>query len=250
MGTQDKRKIRRRRKVHKKHCPDKAVRPRLYVQTAVIAVGILLLAGMTFAWYTWRERAADSKDAEVMEPYYLYLRDETDTQMVRLAVDSVFSGETKKIYFCVSNGPNAESMGSMGGGNFDYTMEIACTENLPLTFRIFELDSFEEGAMAAGTQLNPEADVSDERRKAVFGDIATNSIVNRGKYETYSNGKDGNKLHLSTGIDSNGTETYMSRFFRLEIGCDADSFDKYRKETDVIYLLVRAEQPKPVKQSE
>ena len=71
MGTQDKRKIRRRRKVHKKHCPDKAVRLRLYVQTAVIAVGILLLAGMTFAWYTWRERAADSKDAEVMEPYYL-----------------------------------------------------------------------------------------------------------------------------------------------------------------------------------
>ena len=170
--------------------------------------------------------------------------------MVRLAVDSVFSGETKKIYFCVSNGPNAASMGSMGGGNFDYTMEIACTENLPLTFRIFELDSFEEGAMAAGTQLNPEADVSGERRKAVFGDIATNSIVNRGKYETYINGKDGNKLHLSTGIDSNGTETYMSRFFRLEIGCDADSFDKYRKETDVIYLLVRAEQPKPVKQSE
>ena len=241
----------RRKKVHKKSHSKRPLR--LPVQLGVIAAGLLLCIGAAFAWYTWLERAADSKDADVMEPYYLYLRDEKDKEMVRLALDSLFAGETKNLYFCVSNGPNAESgtMGAMGGGNFDYTMELVYTQNVPLQFKLYELDSFDDTAIANGGKLlNKEADQSAARYEAVFGDIAVDDIVNRGKYDTYIHDENGKKLHLATGTDANGRETYMSRYFRLEVTCTAATFDNYRKETDMIYLLVKAEQPKPAKLTE
>ena len=240
----------KRKKVHKK--VHRRHRLRIPVQLVVVLVGLLVCIGGTFAWYTWLERAADSKDAEVMEPYYLYLRDENDTEMVRLALDSLFAGETKNLYFCVSNGPNEESgtIGEMGGGNFDYTMELVYTQNVPLTFKLYELDSFEDTAMAdGGTLLTVNEDKTAERHQAMFGNISVDDIVNKGKYDTYINGKDGEKLHLETGM-VDGKETYMSRYFRLEVTCDAKSFDNYRKETDMIYLLVKAEQPKPTKRTE
>ena len=240
----------KRKKVHKK--VHRSHRLRIPVQLVVVLVGLLVCIGGTFAWYTWLERAADSKDAEVMEPYYLYLRDENDTEMVRLALDSLFAGETKNLYFCVSNGPNEESgtIGEMGGGNFDYTMELVYTQNVPLTFKLYELDSFEDTAMAdGGTLLTVNEDKTAERHQAMFGNISVDDIVNKGKYDTYINGKDGEKLHLETGM-VDGKETYMSRYFRLEVTCDAKSFDNYRKETDMIYLLVKAEQPKPTKRTE
>lgn len=236
-------------KLHKSIPMLKGIRGRMRMQVLILLFGVLLLAGITFAWYTWRERAADSKEVEVMEPYYLYLRDKNDAEMVRLAVDSLFPGETKTIYFCVSNGPNEEneSIGTMGGGDFDYTMELIYTQNLPLNFSLFELgDSFSEGTGNEGL-LTP-TDVSGERYKEVFGDdMSVAGIVNKGKYQSYVTGKDGNKLHLSTGKGNDGKDVYMSRFFRMEISCTADTFDQYRKETDMIYLLVKAEQPEPVK---
>ena len=229
----------RRKKVHKKSHSKRPLR--FPVQLGVIAAGILLCIGATFAWYTW------------MEPYYLYLRDEKDKEMVRLALDSLFAGETKNLYFCVSNGPNAESgtMGAMGGGNFDYTMELVYTQNVPLQFKLYELDSFDDTAIAGGgKELSAETEQSAARHQAVFGDIAVDDIVNRGKYDTYIHDENGEKLHLATGTDANGKETYMSRYFRLEVTCTAATFDNYRKETDMIYLLVKAEQPKPAKLTE
>ena len=247
----EKEQAKKRKKVHKK--VHRRHRPRIPVQLAVALMVLLVCIGGTFAWYTWLERAANSKDAEVMEPYYLYLRDEKDKEMVRLALDSLFAGETKNLYFCVSNGPNAESgtMGAMGGGNFDYTMELVYTQNVPLTFKLYELDSFDDTAIAGGgTLLNKEADQSAARHEAVFGTIAVDDIVNRGQYDTYIHDENGEKLHLATGTDANGKETYMSRYFRLKVTCTAATFDNYRKETDMIYLLVKAEQPKPAKLTE
>ena len=195
----EKEQAKKRKKVHKK--VHRRHRPRIPVQLAVVLMVLLVCIGGTFAWYTWLERAANSKDAEVMEPYYLYLRDEKDKLMVRLALDSLFAGETKNLYFCVSNGPNAESgtMGAMGGGNFDYTMELVYTQNVPLTFKLYELDSFDDTAIAGGgTLLNKEADQSAARHEAVFGTIAVDDIVNRGQYDTYIHDENGEKLHLST----------------------------------------------------
>lgn len=245
----EKEQAKKREKVHKK--VHRRHRPRIPVQLAVVLVVLLVCIGGTFAWYTWLERAAGSKDAEVMEPYYLYLRDKSDTEMVRLALDSLFAGETKNLYFCVSNGPNEKSgtIGEMGGGNFDYTMELVYTKNVPLTFKLYELDSFEDTAIAdGGTLLTADEDKTADRHRAMFGDNPVEDIVNKGKYVTYLNGKDG-KLHLETGT-VDGKETYMSRYFRLEVTCTADTFDQYRKETDMIYLLVKAEQPKPTKRTE
>lgn len=241
----EKEQAKKRKKVHKK--VHRRHRPRIPVQLAVVLMVLLVCIGGTFAWYTWLERAAGSKDAEVMEPYYLYLRDKSDTEMVRLALDSLFAGETKNLYFCVSNGPNEKSgtIGEMGGGNFDYTMELVYTENVPLTFKLYELDSFEDTATTK--PLTPDEDKTAVRHQAMFGDNPVEDIVNKGKYVTYLNGKDGKQLHLETGKDGDGKETYMSRYFRLEVTCTADTFDKYRKETDMIYLLVKAEQPKPTK---
>lgn len=247
----EKEQAKKRKKVHKKVY--RRHRPRIPVQLAVVLMVLLVCIGGTFAWYTWLERAANSKDAEVMEPYYLYLRDKSDTEMVRLALDSLFAGETKNLYFCVSNGPNEKSgtIGEMGGGNFDYTMELVYTENVPLTFKLYELDSFEDTAIAGGgTYLTAATDKTADRHQAMFGDNPVEDIVNKGKYVTYLNGKDGKQLHLETGKDGDGKETYMSRYFRLEVTCTADTFDKYRKETDMIYLLVKAEQPKPTKRDE
>lgn len=240
----------KRKKVHKK--VHRRHRPRIPVQLAVVLMVLLVCIGGTFAWYTWLERAANSKDAEVMEPYYLYLRDKSDTEMVRLALGGLFAGETKNLYFCVSNGPNEKSgtIGEMGGGNFDYTMELVYTENVPLRFNLYELNGFGETAIAdGGTLLTADEDKTADRHRAMFGDNPVDNIVNKGKYVTYINGKDG-QLHLETGKDAAGKETYMSRYFRLEVICDAKSFDNYRKETDMIYLLVKAEQPKPTKRDE
>lgn len=247
----EKEQAKKRKKVHKKI--HRRHRPRIPVQLAVVLMVLLVCIGGTFAWYTWLERAANSKDAEVMEPYYLYLRDKSDTEMVRLALDSLFAGETKNLYFCVSNGPNEKSgtIGEMGGGNFDYTMELVYTENVPLTFNLYELDSFEDTAIAGGgTRLTVATDKTADRHQAMFGDNPVEDIVNKGKYVTYLKGKDGKQLHLETGKDGDGKETYMSRYFRLEVTCTADTFDQYRKETDMIYLLVKAEQPKPTKRDE
>lgn len=247
----EKEQAKKRKKVHKQ--VHRRHRLRIPVQLVVVLVVLLVCIGGTFAWYTWLERAAGSKDAEVMDPYYLYLRDKSDTEMVRLALDSLFAGETKNLYFCVSNGPNEKSgtIGEMGGGNFDYTMELVYTENVPLTFNLYELDSFEDTAIAGGgTRLTAATDKTADRHRAMFGDNPVEDIVNKGKYVTYLNGKDGKQLHLETGKDAAGKETYMSRYFRLEVTCTADTFDQYRKETDMIYLLVKAEQPKPTKRDE
>lgn len=127
-------------------------------------------------------------------------------------------------------------------------MELVYTENVPLTFNLYELDSFEDTATTK--LLTPDADKTADRHQAMFGDNPVDDIVNKGKYVTYLKGKDGKQLHLETGKDAAGKETYMSRYFRLEVICDAKSFDKYRKETDMIYLLVKAEQPKPTKRDE
>lgn len=248
----EKEQAKKRKKVHKK--VHRRHRPRIPVQLAVVLMVLLVCIGGTFAWYTWLERAANSKDAEVMEPYYLYLRDKSDTEMVRLALGGLFAGETKNLYFCVSNGPNEKSgtIGEMGGGNFDYTMELVYTENVPLRFNLYELNGFGETAIAdGGTLLTADEDKTADRHRAMFGNTSEDdivNIVNKGKYVTYLNGKDG-KLHLETGT-VDGKETYMSRYFRLEVTCDAKSFDNYRKETDMIYLLVKAEQPKPTKRDE
>ena len=236
------------------------IKKRIRMQILAISVLVLLFAVVaSFAWYTFRAREAWSQERQVMEPYCLYLRDEQDKESAKLSVDNLTSGEIKEIPFCVSNAPNSDIV--MGGGNFDFQLELIYTENLPLTYKIYELEQVD---MSKDSVFEDESairkpvsgtEITETRRKEAFLDEDVTDVVNKGRYwlfekEGAASGVDEadlNNLHLSTGTDENGT-TYTTRCFILEIGFPkVDNFQQYNKETDVIYLTATAKQPRPVK---
>lgn len=220
---------------------------------------VLLLFGVSFAWYTFREREAKSREREVMEPYCLYLRDAEDKVSAKLDVDNLIAGETKKIPFSVSNAPNNKI--DMGGGNFDFTLELIHTGNLPLTYTLYEL---EQKDMSAPSVFEDETalkktlqavDITKTRWEEALG-VESSGIVNRGTYLLYekAGGAAGEAqdtlpyLHLSTSVAENGATTYSTKYFLLEIAFPGTGdFQKYNKEIDMIYLAATAKQPKPVK---
>lgn len=231
-------------------------------------VGILMLFGGTFAWYSIKAREAESKPAEVMKPYYLVLLNPSETDVLQLSVGSLMPGRTKQVVFCVSNKNNEENdQMNMGGSDFDYTMELIHTDNLALNYSIYELESVAEGTEGSivvedkvtvdGTEETQTTywkkksataltgtDVSTQRHDQVG---LTGTEINRGTYLSYEKDAAGAQLHLTSG-DSG----YDSQFFLLEIAWDeneVNNFEKYEKETDMIYILVKALQPEPEKKT-
>ena len=100
--------------------------------------------------------------------------------------------------------------------------------------------------------LARDATVSDNEttsnNKELYTDnYAANNLVNIGRYDVYPKGADGNDLHLETVF--NGTQTeYPKHYYLIEIEWDKDnasSFSDYLKETDLVYVVVRAMQPRP-----
>ncbi len=231
-----------------------------------LIAGILMLVGGTFAWYNTLNREAESKAAEVMKPYTLVLQNSSESASLQLSVGSLMPGQTKQILFCVSNKENEETV-NMGGSDFEYSMELIYTENLALKYKIFEVEEVAEDGngviVAADTvvvdgveqvqttywkkklALSPlmGIDVSDERHAEL---ALSGTEVNKGKYISYAKNDEeqiDNKLHLT----SQGSG-YAAQHFVLEIEWDnvsASNFNKYEKETDMIYILVKAIQPKP-----
>lgn len=237
------------------------LKKRVRMQLLAISVLVLLfLVVSSFAWYTLRAREAWSQERQVMDPYCLYLRDEHDQESAKLSVDNLSPGEVKEIPFCVSNAPNSDII--MGGGEFDFQLELIYTENLPLTYKIYELeqknpdaDSVFEDAAALKKPVSG-TEVTEKRRKEAFLDVEVTDVVNKGRYWLYE--KEGradevseddlNNLHLSTGKDAAGETTYTTRYFLLQISFPkVDNFQQYNKEADVIYLTATAKQPRPVK---
>lgn len=233
---------------------------RVQVLGVISIVGILLLFGITFAWYSVVKREADSKSAEVMEPYHLTLLNPSETDVLQLSVGSLLPGRTKQIVFCVSNKENEDKI-NMGGTDFDYSMELIYTENLAVNYKIYELtkSDAENGSIVTEdtNQLfywNVKApnvplagtDVSAERHTEVG---LGGTEINRGTYIQYTS-NESIDFHLSSGADGAG---YESQYFLLEIEWDeaaGNSFEKYEKETDMIYILVKALQPEPQKKAD
>lgn len=241
-----------------------------FVRIRIIGIcliaGILMLVGGTFAWYKTLDREAESKEAEVMKPYTLVLQNSSESASLQLSVGSLMPGQTKQILFCVSNKENEETV-NMGGSDFEYSMELIYTENLALKYRIYEVEEvFTDGAgvipatdtvVVDGVEqvqttywkkklaLSPlmGIDVSDERH-ALLG--LTGTEINKGKYISFAKNETeqiDNNLHLtSEGLG------YAAQHFVMEIEWDnaaASNFNKYEKETDMIYILVKAIQPEP-----
>lgn len=240
-------------------------------------VALIVASTATFAWYGANDREADSAPADIMKPYYLNLRNPSDTDDLQLTVGNLFPGDVKQIVFCVSNKNNEKTGLDMGVTSFEYSIELIHTENLALEYRIYELDAAtegESGAIAAldtvtitdedgstseesqitywkkasDTELSWE-DVSDTRHTQVG--LTETMPVNAGKYASYTKTSDNTtKLRLEAGQDESGNPTFDSQYFLIEIDWEdgaASKFEQYEKETDMIYLLVEALQPEPQK---
>lgn len=268
----------------KKRKKDKSKRifnsDRFLVMLWSATITIVVCTSATFAWYGARERLADSAPAKVMKPYYLNLRNPSDTANLQLSVGNLFPGDTKQIVFCVSNQNNEKSGLDMGVTSFEYAIELIHTENLALEYKIYELIRRVDGESGAievvdyvesnGTPIEVKSyfdlrtsetltgdDVSLLRREQVG--LTAPMPVNAGKYTAYTKTarKDDNdnfiNLKLEAGMDENGDPTFDSQYFLLEIdwveGADT-RFENYEKETDMIYLVVEALQPKPEKETQ
>lgn len=241
------------------------------IATAIIEACILLM--MSFAWYYYQaHRKVLSEDREVMSPYYLYLVDETGEEAFSMTVGNLHPGEVKQIIVGVSNKePGGDSGISYNVGkdsNFDYELDLAYTQNLPLNYKVYELQKQDtttndsitiEGTDSEGNTitigtfkkslLNQKegADaISDKNNEEMYGFDNINSIVNLGQYDIYDTGADGESLNLETKIDSAGEVTFDLDYYLIELEWhDGIDFSDYLKETDLAYVIVKAMQLEP-----
>lgn len=249
---------------------------RLNVYTWGIVVGVVLLIGVTYAWYSWQKREAETVTATVTKPYHLVLDSPGETESQLLSIGGMPSGQTKQIVFCVSceEAQNA----------FEYALELVHTDNLKLKYEVYKLEAadqatgiiavedtvttddggttteltyWKKGSMLEGTNVTDKRHEEvglTEAAKADGTSIATNSIVNRGTYISYAKTEGSgdvaavdNGLTIEAGYDpATGNLIDNSQYFVLEIAWAIDTgFDKYEKETDMIYILAMALQPEP-----
>ncbi|MDD2971683.1 MAG: hypothetical protein PHE02_06080 [Lachnospiraceae bacterium] len=241
-------------RIKKRYVSRKTMRLQLLAAT----IGLVVLVVASFAWYTWKSRQVESKTAEVMRPYYLTLLNPGEQNELELAVGNLFPGEKKQVVFCVTNKPNEENI-DMGGSDFDYEMELIHTENLNLTYEISQLQKVdtEEGADIITKDTDKDKNVQYWKKQSPVlnnTDVSndrwtetgvTENTINRGKYLHYEKTYDGQELHLDGTSVSSG---FDSNYFVMEIEWKTGStedFQKYEKETDMLYLLVKAMQPRP-----
>ena len=238
---------------------------------------VLICSTASFAWYGIKEREADSAPAEVMKPYYLNLRNPSDTANLQLSVGNLFPGDVKQIVFCVSNKNNEKSGLDMGVTSFAYAIELIHTQNLALEYKIYELNKLEgnkDGAIVVLDKVEQDGKVTEYRsyfEKATQLPLSGEDVstirheqaglvstmpVNAGEYLSFTKSqknKDSQGKALNLRLEAStedGKPTFDTQYFVVEIdwknGAEA-VFEKYEKETDMIYLLVEALQPKPQK---
>lgn len=229
----------------------KGLRLPSYIWT--VFVGITLLVGVTFAWYSLQKREAETETVNVMKPYYLNLQDPDSADTEQLSIGSLLQGKVTQIVFCVDS-KEAEQI-NKDTTTFAYDLELVHTDNMALNYEIFPLQSTGEGESdlaiteedvttywkKSGSALTG-SDVSATRHEQVgltAGGQDTGAIINRGTYTAYEGESNGLELTVGGGA-------YTSQYFVLEISWSINSgFDKYEKETDMIYILAKAIQPEP-----
>lgn len=232
----------------------------------VTMVMVLLLLLISFAWFYFKiDREVDSEDGKVMGPYYLHLLDEK-ADSLQLSVGSMHPGETKYVIVGVSNKP-AEGAGLdylIGKeSSFSYELELAYTQNLPIKYKVYELlDDLggpfqvedpvrdEERALSKypmDMEADESAKLTVENNKEMYGEgvSSTDDIVNYVQYDLYLQDSESNSLHLET-IQSGLVTSYEMDYYLIEMAWeDGIEFQDFIKETDLIYVNVKAVQPKP-----
>lgn len=237
----------------------------------VLAVCILLclaVAGGSFAWYLREDaKRAETETATVMAPYNLYLLNPNAKDTLQFAVGNLHPGETKQTVICVSNkrpdnytGDESIMTELAKDSEFGYDLMLVHTDNLAVNYTVYPLS---RNNIQAGINLPVDAiimeddtedtyywtktgtplagsDVSTDMRTRVFGSQDTSNIVNVGTY--WLSDDDDMKLAYSNG-------NYEYDYYLIEITWqDIDNFDDYKKETDLVYVVVNAKQPRPVEE--
>ena len=248
---------------------------------------MLVLTG-TMAWYVLDAiREVDSKDTEVMTPYLLYLLNPTDEESLALTVGNLHPGETKQAVICVSS-QRPEDIGIMTiskDSEFSYELELAYTENLAVDFHVYELEQVEAGNGSQGSNAfivvedengqnqkqfkkagsgveleKADLNINEKRQEEMYGgtEETRKEIVNLGQYDLYQTDANDEMLKLNTNVSvQNGQVTYDKDYYLIEIqwketngSGEAIHFEDYRKETDLVYVIVKAMQPKPEEETE
>lgn len=248
---------------------------------------ILVLTG-TMAWYVLDAiREVDSKDTEVMTPYLLYLLNPTDEESLALTVGNLHPGETKQAVICVSS-QRPEDIGIMTiskDSEFSYELELAYTENLAVDFHVYELEQVEAGNGSQGSNAfivvedengqnqkqfkkagsgveleKADLNINEKRQEEMYGgtEETRKEIVNLGQYDLYQTDANDEMLKLNTNVSvQNGQVTYDKDYYLIEIQWKETNgsgepihFEDYRKETDLVYVIVKAMQPKPEEETE
>lgn len=223
---------------------------RLQIYAWCTLVGVVMLVGMTYAWYSQQESEGGTENVSVMKPYYLELKDDSDSDVEQISVENISGGETKQIVFCVKD-RNAEKRTT------PYKIELIYTSNFQLTYVLYRLEKVDAGQGTVivsqelltfgGDTISENTSWSKVDSTPMSGDetnseavhtalgVNRDDIVNKGTYRTYS------------GLELPAVESgYSAQFFVLEVTAPT-AIGNYNKETDMIYLTVKAEQPEPNK---
>lgn len=234
------------------------------IKSVLILVLLVTLSTVLFthSWYTIiPERKVDSNNTDVMTPYFLYLLNPDDEKSLSVSIGNIHPGEKKRMIIAVSSkNEDVQTAFDIAKNNdFNYQLELAFTENLQVDYSVYSLVADENGLIPVyGEQGNiimtfskeyeapmPSEDVSDERRKEMYGDDLE-GIVNLGRYLMYEKDSNGDDMHLVSTVDDSGNVTYDMNYYMIEIKWkDGMDFNEYSKETDLVYVIVKALQPRP-----
>lgn len=249
----------------------------------VIATSVLIVFNMlllSFAWYYYQTHLVfQSEEREVMPPYCLYLVDSNGTDALQLTIGNLHPGEKKQIVVGVSNkavdGGNQDSFNIARDSMFNYELELAYTKNLPVDYKVYSLAEVEgtnqenalndnlvvveletgEGQPVSKvftkTLLNKNAAESDKITDKNNNDMYGGSgVVNIGQYDVYDKTSNAS-FDLTTNVDETGKVNFDLDYYLIEINWQQGiSFSDYLKETDLVYVMVKALQLEPIEETQ
>ena len=254
---------------------------KIVVLSVCICLALALMGG-TLAWYKREDaKRARTDGATVMAPYNLYLLNPNAEDSLQFAVGNLHPGETKQTVICVSNkrpkdytGDESDMAELSKDSEFGYDLMLVHTENLAVNYTLYPLKRKNIG----DKELEEDDIVMDDDTKdryywnknsdsngkpiILFDEDFTDTMrdkvgiikenyggvlpVNSGVYQLYSDGYESNKMRLGYKADA---DEYAYDYYLIEIKWDDDlkeGFDVYRKETDMVYVVVNAKQPRPI----
>lgn len=251
---------------------------RIFIFAWCLVMGMMLLLGATYAWYSLNSRVAETVAPNVMKPYQLRIDDSQGAAAEQISVGALQQGETKQIVFSVTN--EEEPQKNQNKTAFAYALELIYTNNIALKYEVYPLHPVEvlgENTLVTeeilqiqqgeGENATVEEQVItyywEKDASALSGkDISTTrhpeagvmgTEINRGTYISYEKrtGDDGITILNENMVLDAGEEAYATQFYVLEIQWNITSgFEKYDKETDMIYIVAKAVQPKPATASQ